>query len=177
MRPGRSDSMAAPRIARVICLLLFACTATIAEAQTVDISSYEKVCDAQPGFGGLLDPGDEFGSAAAPLGDFDGDGVEDIVVGVPNDELSGSAQGAIRILFLNTDGTVKSQNRIHYSKVGSVPYLLDYVAFGSSVSSLDDLDGDGVTDLAVGAPRCDCGGIDFGQVFILFITQGISQYG
>lgn len=47
-----------------------------------------------------------------------------------------------RTLFLNADGTVKSQTRI-----GG---LSGSVALGTGVQAIPDLDGDGVTDLVVG---------------------------
>jgi len=43
--------------------------------------------------------------------------------------------------------------------------------FGSAVCSLGDLDGDGVEDLAVGAPGDDGGGSDRGAVWILFLRE------
>jgi hypothetical protein len=46
--------------------------------------------------------------------------------------------------------------------------------FGISVTSMGDLDGDGVVDLAVGAYRDDDGGSDRGAVWLLFTAgQGI----
>jgi len=44
-----------------------------------------------------------------------------------------------------------------------------YTNFGISVASLGDLDGDGKTDLAVGANADDDGGTDRGAVWILFL--------
>ena len=50
------------------------------------------------------------------------------------------------VLFMNTDGTVKSSQKIAH-QMGGGPTLADDDRFGESVSSLGDLDGDGVTDL------------------------------
>ena len=47
--------------------------------------------------------------------------------------------------------------------------LDDGDSFGGSVASLGDLDGDGVGDLAVGAPQDDDGGTDRGAVWVLFL--------
>ena len=54
------------------------------------------------------------------------------------------------MLFMNANGTVKSSQKIA-SGMGGGPVLADGDLFGRSVESLGDLDGDGVTDLAVGA--------------------------
>ena len=70
-----------------------------------------------------LKNGDFFGFSAANIGDFNGDGIEDIVVGAPYDDDASlfdsliqrhdqTNKGAIYILFLNKDGTVKSHQKI-----------------------------------------------------------------
>ena len=56
-------------------------------------------------------PGERYGSAVAFLGDIDGDGDNDIAVGAHRDDNGGSARGAVWILFLNSDGTVKVMKR------------------------------------------------------------------
>ena len=62
-------------------------------------------------------------------------------------------RGAVWVLFLNTDGTVKSHQKISDTEGGFTGILDDGDRFGSSVASLGDLDGDGVGDLAWGQPR------------------------
>ena len=51
--------------------------------------------------------------------------------------------GAVDILFMNTDGSVKSTTKIDDSTANG-PTLANYDRFGKSVTSLGDLDGDGV---------------------------------
>ena len=53
------------------------------------------------------------------------------------------------LLYLNADGTVKSSQKIA-SGLGGGPTLANGDNFGRSLVSIGDLDGDGVTDLAVG---------------------------
>src|SRR5206468_251227 len=102
--------------------------------------------------------GDLFGISAATLGDLDGDGVTDLAVGAFGDDTGGNARGAVHVLLMNTtNGTVKSTTNIA-SGLGGAPPLADGDYFGISVASLGDLDGDGVTDLAVGAYSDDTGG-------------------
>ena len=48
--------------------------------------------------------GDLFGSLAVNVGDFDGDSIPDLAVGSPGD-----GNGAVYILAMNSDGTMKSQ--------------------------------------------------------------------
>jgi len=123
-------------------------------------------------FDGDLAPGDQFGEATAALGDLDGDGVPDLAVGAPGDDDDGAEKGAIWILFMNDDGLVDHQQKISAESGGFAGGLENGDAFGSSIAALGDLDGDGVTDLAVGAPYDDNGpGEDLGAVWILFMND------
>ncbi len=57
------------------------------------VKAHQKISDEDGNFGGTLADGDEFGFAVTSLGDLDGDGVGDMVVGAPNDDTGGSARG------------------------------------------------------------------------------------
>ncbi len=73
------------------------------------------------------------------------------------------------VLFLTTDGTVKSHQKISDTAGGFTGMLDIGDSFGFSLVSLGDLDGDGVGDLAVGAELDDDGGTDRGAMWILFL--------
>jgi GEVED domain/FG-GAP repeat/FG-GAP-like repeat/Bacterial Ig domain len=114
-----------------------------------------------------------FGSAIAAIGDFDGDGIPDLAVGNQYDATGGTFRGAVYIQFMNSDGSVKSNQKIA-SSVGGGPALADFDEFGSSVASIGDLNGDGVNDLAVGALGDDTGdglGASRGAVYVLFMNS------
>ena len=138
------------------------------------VKSHQKISDTAGGFTGILDvPGESFGTSVASLGDLDGDGVGDLAVGARNDDdgipPSGDNRGAVWILFLNPDGTVKSHQKISNTEGGFTGTLDNADLFGTSVASLGDLDGDGKTDLAVGAYGDDDGGGARGAVWVLFL--------
>ena len=59
----------------------------------------------QTGGGPTLAATDFFGSSVATLGDLDGDGVSDLVVGAPYDDTGGTWRGAVYVLLMNADGT------------------------------------------------------------------------
>ena len=142
-----------------------------AEAQSLvgSVLSAEKISDLSGEFQGALDDGDLFGTAVAPLGDLNGDGVVDLAVGVYRDDDGGSNQGAVWVLFLQADGSVKAHQKISDTAGGFTGALNAKDHFGTSLAALGDLDGDGVTELAVGADRDDDGGGDRGAVWVLFL--------
>ena len=135
------------------------------------VKSHQKISDTEGGFTGILDNSDNFARSVAALGDLDGDGVADLAVGATHDDDGGFSRGAVWVLFLNPDGTVKSHQKISDAEGGFAGTLDDSDWFGVSVACVADLDGDGVADLAVGANLDDDGGNSRGAVWILFLNS------
>lgn len=123
--------------------------------------------------GGIPDlgAGDWFGYDMAPIGDLNGDGVNDIAVGAIYDDDGGVDRGAVYILFMTSTGTVGSYQKISSTQGGFQGVLVDESYFGSSMANLGDMNGDGVQDLAVGATGDDDGGTYAGAVWILFMNS------
>ncbi len=125
----------------------------------------------QGGFDGAVMPGDFFGASLEALGDLDGDGVGDLAVGTWNDNPEDRRRGEVWILFLRADGSVKRHVEIGHQQGGFDGFLNPNDVFGISLANLGDIDGDGVVDLAVGAPGDDDGCNTCGAVWILFLER------
>ncbi len=71
-------------------------------------------------------------------------GIKDLAVGASGDgdakSGNGVARGAVYILFLHRNGTVKTESKISDSQGGLSASLADGDYFGVSVSSIGDLD-------------------------------------
>lgn len=133
------------------------------------VKAEQKITGGTGGMTGVLDASDAFGSAVAAPGDLDADGVPDIVVGSPADEDGGSARGAVYVLFLNRNGTVKAEQKISDTEGNFTATLMAGDEFGGFVTSPGDLDGDLVPDLTIGAIFDDDGGSNQGAVYVLFL--------
>ncbi|MBV1906175.1 MAG: FG-GAP repeat protein, partial [Pseudomonadales bacterium] len=119
-----------------------------------------------------LSSGTYFGAlSVSPLGDFDGDGVLDLLAGARDDNDGGTKRGALWILFLNTDGTVKDYRKISDTQGGFTAGLDDGDGFGSEMDIVGDLDGNGVVDIAVRAQSDDDDALNSGAIWILFLSE------
>jgi len=100
---------------------------------------------------------DDLGRAIAPVGDVNADGAIDFVAGVPQDDTLAPNAGAA-ILFSGADGSVLCT----MTAPGGV--FSDFL--GSSVAGIGDVSGDGVADIAAGAPFTDVPASGSGSVLL-----------
>ena len=135
------------------------------------VRANQKISELAGGFAGRLDPGDQFGRSLAGIGDLDGDGIPDLAAGANFDDDGGMNRGAVWLLCLNRDGTVKRTSKISSLAGGFAGPLRNQDEFGRSVTALGDLDGDGLAELAVGAPTDNTGGTRRGAVWVLFLAR------
>ncbi|MAW65222.1 MAG: hypothetical protein CMD18_03405, partial [Flavobacteriales bacterium] len=132
--------------------------------------SSQFIGEGKGGFSGLIHKQAAFGLSVDTLGDLDRDGNMDIIVGAPQDDNGfGSYSGAVYILFLNTDGTVKDDVKI--SQNNSILDVTLGDKFGMEVSTAGDLDNDGNVDVFVSAFEAQDVGINMGLIYILYLNS------
>ena len=85
-----------------------------------------------------LFPGAGFGEASAVLDDIDGDGILDVAIGAP--------------FVPFTSGSVSIRSGATGTEIYDVTGTVAGDAFGSAIEAIGDIDGDQVSDFAVGAP-------------------------
>jgi len=96
---------------------------------------------------------DYFGSAICSAGDLDGDGTNDLAIGARGDDTGGSNSGAVYILMMNSNGSVKSSTKISSATAGFIAGDIAAACnFGSSLAYLNDYNNDTYKEIAVGMP-------------------------
>jgi hypothetical protein len=109
------------------------------------------------------EPYDRFGEVVT-CGDFDGNGYDDVVVGVPGENLyDGSSDprldaGVVHVLYGRPDGLRTVGSQLWTIDTHGINWTaLDNDHFGGALAA-GDYNGDGVDDLAIGAPTSAHGG-------------------
>ena len=116
---------------------------------------------------------EDYGQSVENIGDLDGDGIDDIAVGVildDNGDILTENYGAIFIHFMNTNGTIDSSVKIDSTTPNGPSLDYNDYRYGSSIESIGDLNGDGVPDIAVGAVSYFGNASNTGAVFIHFMN-------
>lgn len=113
---------------------------------------YVKIENGLNGMVANLESGDRFSRDHDQAGDINGDGIIDLVIGARSDDDGATDAGAVYIVFLNSDGTVQSNQKISMLEGGFNETLLANNFFGYGVAGIGDYDNDGIPDIAVSAP-------------------------
>jgi len=138
-------------------------------SQTGSLNGYQLISNVYGGFGNVLDGNDRFGAAAVSIGDINKDGVPDLAVSAFRDDDGGTDKGAVYILFMNGNKTVNYYQKISATQGGLSTYvnLSAGDLFGTGLSDLGDIDGDGIPDIVVAAQHDNSGGTNTGAIYII----------
>jgi len=128
-----------------------------------------------PGILHHTNPGDAFGWSLA-AGDFDGNGGDDLAIGVPFENIAASVDvGIVQVIYSSAlpgtglDAFAPVPSELWQQNILGVPELNESGDwFGYSLAS-GDFDADGFAELAIGAPNEDVAAItDAGHVTVLY---------
>lgn len=103
--------------------------------------------------------GDQYGFSVATAGDINGNGVSDIVIGAPTFDGGHADEGKAYVYYGTPGGLSVTQNWEQEGNQG-------WAYYGRSVSSAGDVNGDGYSDVIIGATHYDNGQNEEGMTFL-----------
>ncbi len=119
---------------------------------------------------------DHFGTSVSTAGDINSDGFDDILIGAPDaDSVSGITGNGAAYVFLGkaTGFTASTDVSTFDGKNGfKLEGLAAGEAFGSSVATAGDVNGDGVSDIIIGAANHGTGQIGVSVTGVAYVVFG-----
>jgi hypothetical protein len=149
-------------------------SATVYDVGMVHVVSGAELTSGQPGvvatmFG--LTESEQAGSSVALVGDLDGDGASELLVGARNySEVGAPSMGAVH-LILGGPGSTDTSATPARTWIGSQTYGRS----GHALTTPGDMDGDGIPELAIGGDLWDAEGAEAVEVFSsgkVFLASG-----
>ena len=119
-----------------------------------------------------IDDFDNSGSSVSNAGDVNGDGIDDLIIGAPDADPNGiDGAGESYVVFGNPSGFGAG---LELSALdGTNGFVINGIEegdnSGDSISSAGDVNGDGIDDLIIGAPKADPNGNNgAGESYVVF---------
>lgn len=120
-----------------------------------------------------IDANDASGTVSG-AGDVNGDGIDDIIIGVPVADPNGNFSGESYVVFGSSNPF--SQFLDLSALNGSNGFVLNGIdaddISGRSVSGAGDVNGDGIDDIIIGASSADPNGNNSGESYVVFGSTG-----
>ena len=174
LKPLRRRHAVLRRICRDARFAALVAGALLASATPQNAPAIE-LSDIAAGTGGFvingIDMRDASGFSVSSVGDINGDGLADVIVGTPGgDPGDVSGAGESYIVFGKADGTAVDLSEVAAGVGGFAINGIDLGdGSGFSVSGAGDVNGDGLPDFIIGAYRADLGGGSFtGESYVVF---------
>ena len=123
-----------------------------------------------------IDAGDRSGSSVSGAGDVNGDGIDDLIIGAGSADPNGNiSAGESYVVFGRNGGFSPSLDLSTLD--GTNGFVINGIdsfdVSGGSVSGAGDVNGDGIDDLIIGAPRAEPNGNSrAGETFVVFGYNG-----
>lgn len=139
-------------------------------------TQYDEVWNQDTGtLGSNAEDNDYFGRALAS-GDFDGDGYDDLAIGVPYETWNLGNAGIVQVLYGTGNGFTDTGSQLWRQGANGLPESENIGDQFGEALAVGDFDRDGYDDLAIGASNEDFEGTttryDVGVVHILYGTDG-----
>lgn len=115
-----------------------------------------------------IDGSDNSGASVSNAGDVNGDGFDDLIIGVPSaDNGANTNSGSAFVVFGTVNTSVFELSQIENAATGGfeIDGLATNDVLGTSVSGGGDVNGDGLADLIVGVPQK---GASPGKTYVIF---------
>ncbi|MBE9101774.1 hypothetical protein [Vacuolonema iberomarrocanum] len=117
-----------------------------------------------------IDEGDRSGASVNGVGDINGDGIDDLIIGAYGADPNGNYSGESYVVFGSDQGFGASLDLSDLD--GSNGFVINGIdesdVSGVSVSGAGDINGDGIDDLIIGAPGADPNGNYSGESYVVF---------
>ncbi|MEM6830990.1 MAG: putative Ig domain-containing protein, partial [Bacteroidota bacterium] len=117
---------------------------------------------------------DALGRAVSEVGDVNGDGINDLLLGTSRTSFNGTSSGSVYVVFgknTSSDGDFPARLPVADLDINT-GYRISGEGggdgLGTSVSNVGDVNQDGIADLLVGAPRTDKNGASSGTTYVVF---------
>ncbi|MGY6216022.1 FG-GAP repeat protein [Methylolobus aquaticus] len=122
---------------------------------------------------GVAQADDQFGRALA-AGDFNQDGYDDLAIGVPREDVAGTANaGAINVLLGSAAGLTAAGDQLWHQNTAGIHDLVEQDdQFGHALAAAD-VNADGFDDLAIGVVGEDIGALASAGAVHLFLGSAV----